>query len=418
MAADKVHPASFQRRSIIKAMAAGGVVLAGGGVFPGVLRAQADNIRVGLPIPLTGPFVNEARAVQRGAELAVKEFNTGGGMAGRMAELLVRDDKLNPQEAVTRTIELIEKDRAHFIVGSVSSAVQLSVNNATKQRKVIYNSVSQSDTINEAKDWSKYTFHECLNPHMTAGAVGRYAFPKFGKRVVFLTADYAYGHEMVRGFQTVGKALGIEVLADIRHPLGQTDFSSYFPKILSLKPDVLVVCNFGRDQAISFRQAADFGLKKQMKIIAPLLIHSGRMVDGHDVYADIIGGTGYYWGLEDTVPSAKRFNDAFRAANGGTYPTDYAGLGYVGVRSVLAAAKAANSTDSDKVSDALRVIKGDFYKGPTYYRGCDHQSVQSMLIVESKAPAQAKNKEDIFQILATENFDESKLRTCKELGHA
>lgn len=36
-----------------------------------------------------------------------------------MAELLVRDDKLNPQEAVTRTIELIEKDRAHFIVGSV-----------------------------------------------------------------------------------------------------------------------------------------------------------------------------------------------------------------------------------------------------------------------------------------------------------
>lgn len=44
-------------------------------------------------------------------------------------------------------------------------------------------------------------------------------------------------------------------------------------------------------EAISFRQAADFGLKKQMKIIAPLLYpYSGRTVDGHDVYADIIGG--------------------------------------------------------------------------------------------------------------------------------
>jgi len=41
---------------------------------------------------------------------------------------------------------------------------------------------------------------------------------------VFLTADYAYGHEMSRGFQTAGKALGMEVLADIRHPLGTTDF--------------------------------------------------------------------------------------------------------------------------------------------------------------------------------------------------
>ena len=45
---------------------------------------------------------------------------------------------------------------------------------------------------------------------MTAGAVGRYAFAKFGKKVVFLTADYAYGHEMVRGFQAVGKTFGIE----------------------------------------------------------------------------------------------------------------------------------------------------------------------------------------------------------------
>lgn len=415
MAIDQKESFSQSRRNAIKA---GGVGILGSAFFPGILRAQAETLRVGMPIPLTGPFVNEARAAQRGAELAIKEFNQAGGAAGRLAELLIRDDKLNPQEAATRTIELIEKDRAHFIVGSVSSAVQLSVNNVTKQRKIIFNSISQSDTINESKDWSKYTFHECLNPHMTAGAVARYAFPKFGKRIVFLTADYAFGHEMVRGFQTAGKPLGIEVLADIRHPLGQTDFSSYFPRITALKPDVLVICNFGRDQAISFRQAADFGLKKQMKIIAPLLIHAGRMVDGHEIYAEIIGGTGYYWGLEGSLPSAKRFNDAFRAMHGGTAPTDYAGLGYAGTRNVLAAAKVAGSTDSDKVAEALRAIRGDFYKGPTFFRACDHQSVQSVLIVESKSPANTKNTQDIFQILATEEFDDSKLRSCKELGFA
>jgi branched-chain amino acid transport system substrate-binding protein len=409
------HAAS--RRHVLKSLATAGSVVVTGMSFTRPAMAQVETIRVGFPVPLTGAFAAEAQAVVRGAELAIKEFNDAGGMGGRKAELLVRDDKLNPQEAATRTIELIDKDKANFIVGSVSSAVQLSVNNVTKQRQVIFNSISQSDTINEAKDWSRYTFHECLNPHMTAGAVARYAIPKLGKRVVFLTADYAYGHEMVRGFQTAGKALGMDVLADIRHPLGQTDFSSYFPRIQALKPDVLIVCNFGRDQQIAFKQANDFGLKKQLKIVAPLLMHNGRSVDGHKAYEGIIGGTGYYWGLEATLPSSKRFNDAFKALHKGLYPTDYAGLGYAGVRNVLAATKAAGTTDTEKVVDALRAIKGDLYKGNVYFRSCDHQAVQSVLIVESRDRAEAANDQDIFKILATENFDEKMLRSCSDLGH-
>ncbi|CAG9180080.1 ABC transporter substrate-binding protein [Cupriavidus pampae] len=405
------------RRRLLKALAAGGVVGLGEAALPSLVRAQGtDNIRVGFPVPLTGAFAAEAQAVVRGAEVAIKEFNDAGGLGGRKAELLVRDDKLNPQEAATRTIELIDKDRAHFIVGSVSAAVQLSVNNVTRQRKVIYNSISQSDAINEVKDWSRYTFHECLNPHMTAGAVARYTVPKLGKRVVFLTADYAYGHEMVRGFQTAGKPLGLEVLADIRHPLGTTDFSSYFPRILALKPDLLVVCNFGRDQQIAFRQANDFGVKKQMRMAAPLLMHNGRLVDGHKSYEGVIGATGYYWGLESNLPSARRFNDVFKAQHKGMYPTDYAGLGYVGVRNVLAAAKAAGTTDTEKVVDALRALKGDYYKGQEYYRACDHQAVQSVLIIESKDKSAASNDQDIFKVLQVDNLDESRLRTCSELG--
>lgn len=407
-----------ERRRILKTFAAGGSLAAGGALgFPGLLQAQTETVKVGFPVPLTGAFAGEAQATVRGAELAIKEFNDAGGLGGRKAELLVRDDKLNPQEAATRTIELIERDKAHFIVGSVSAAVQLSVNNVTRQRKIIYNSISQSDTINEASDWSKYTFHECLNPHMTAGAVARYAIPKLGKKVVFLTADYAYGHEMVRGFQTAGKELGMQELADIRHPLGLTDFSSYFPRILALNPDVLVVCNFGRDQQIAFKQAGDFGVKKKMKIVAPLLMHNGRAVDGHRPYEGVIGGTGYYWGLEASLPSAKRFNDAFKALHKGLYPTDYAGLGYAGVRNVLAAAKAAGSTDSDAVSAALEKIRGDLYKGEVYFRACDHQAVQSVLIIESKDRAAAINDQDIFKILSVEKFDESQLRSCASLGH-
>ena len=407
---------ALSRRRLVKTAAASAALAAAGPFWFNIAHAQAGTIKIGFPVPLTGPFGSEAQDQVRAAEIAIKEFNAAGGFKGRMAELLVRDDKLNPGEAATRTLELIEKDKVNYVVGSLSAAVQLSINNVTKERKVIFNSISQSDAINEAKDWSKYTFHEAMNPHMTAGAVGRYAFSKFGKKVVYLTADYAYGHEMVRGFQTAGKSMGVETLADIRHPIGAADYSAFLPRIQALKPDILALCNFGRDQVNSVKQATEFGIKGKTKIIAPVLLYTARVAGGTDSFDGVVGGTSYYWRLEDTVPTAKAFNDKFRAAYGGAVPSDYGALGYAGVLSVLTAVKNAGDTDTDKVIAAMRALKYDFYKGPQYYRGCDHQSVQSVLIIESKSK-DMKDKNDVFSIVSIEQPNEKNLRTCDELGH-
>ena len=383
---------------------------------PAMVSGQENPIRIGFPVPLTGPFGAEAQDQVRAAEIAIKEFNAAGGFNGRMAELLVRDDKLNPGEAATRTLELIEKDKVHFIVGSLSAATQLSINAVARERKIIFNSISQSDAINEAKDWSLYTFHEALNPHLTAGAVARYAFPKFGKKIVYLTADYAYGHEMVRGFQRAGGPLGATTVADIRHPLGVADYSSFLPRIQSLKPDVLVLCNFGRDLVNSAKQVTDFGLKASCKVIAPVLLYTSRLAGGAEAFEGILGGTSYYWGMEDKIPAAKSFNDKFRKAYGGAVPSDYGALGYAGVRSVLQAVLNAKSTDSIPVSIALRQLKYNWYKGDQFYRKCDHQSVQSVVIVESKSK-DMKDKYDVFNVLAIENANEANLRSCDEMGH-
>ena len=406
-----IAPNSRRRRILI----AGGAVVASP-MLASIARAQGAPIRIGFPTPLTGAFSAEAQDQVRAAEIAIKEFNEAGGFNGRMAELLVRDDKLNPGEAATRTLELIEKDKVNFVVGSLSAATQLSINAVCRDRKVLFNSISQSDAINEAKDWSLYTFHEALNPHLTAGAVGRYAFPKFGKKVVYLTADYAYGHEMVRGFQRAGAPMGVTTLADIRHPLGTADYSAFLPRIQALKPDVLVLCNFGRDLVNSAKQLTDFGLKASTKVITPVLLYTSRQTGGAEAFEGILGGTSYYWGMEDTIPSAKAFNDKFRKANNGSVPSDYGALGYAGVRSVLQAVRDAKSTDSLPVSIALRQLKYDWYKGPEFYRKCDHQAVQSVVIVESKSK-NMKDKYDVFNVLAIEKADEKNLRTCEELGH-
>ena len=406
-------PFNPRRRAIVGAAAAA----ATSPFWFNIARAQTSApIKIGFPTPLTGAFSAEAQDQSRAAELAIREFNESGGFNGRKAELLIRDDKLNAGEAATRTLELIEKDKVDFVVGSLSAATQLSINAVCRDRKIIFNSISQSDAINEAKDWSLYTFHEALNPHLTAGAVARYAFPKFGKNVVYLTADYAYGHEMVRGFQRAGAPLGVKMLADIRHPIGAADYSAFLPRIQALKPDVLVLCNFGRDLVNSAKQATDFGLKATTKIITPVLLYTSRLAGGADAFDGILGGTSYYWGMEDTIPAAKAFNDKFRKAYGGAVPSDYGALGYAGVRSVLQAVRDAKSTESLKVSIALRQLRYNWYKGEQFYRKCDHQSVQSVVIVESKSK-NMKDKYDVFNTLAIEKPDERNLRSCDELGH-
>ena len=408
------HPAP-NRRQWLKSLGAGTAVAASPALF-NIARAQGGPIKIGFPVPLTGAFSAEAQDQVRAAELAVNQFNEAGGHQGRKVELLVRDDKLNPGEAATRTLELIEKDKVDFVVGSLSAATQLSINAVCRDRKVLFNSISQSDAINEAKDWSLYTFHEALNPHLTAGAVARYAFPKFGKKVVYLTADYAYGHEMVRGFQRAGQPLGMQTLADIRHPLGAADYSAFLPRIQALKPDVLVLCNFGRDLVNSAKQVTDFGLKQGTKVITPVLLYTARQAGGPEAFEGILGGTSYYWGMEDKIPAAKAFNDAFRKAYGGAVPSDYGALGYAGVRSVLQAVKNADATDSVRVSIALRQLKYNWYKGEQSYRKCDHQSVQSVVIVESKSKGML-DKYDVFKVLAIEDANEKNLRTCDEMGH-
>ena len=171
----------------------------------------------------------------------------------------------------------------------------------TRARGVIYVSISQSDTINEVKDFSRFTFHEALNPHMTTAAVATHTFKK-GSKVAYLVADYAYGHEMLRGFKHAQAAIGAESVGEILHPLGVADYSTFTPRLRSMRPDILCICNFGRDQANAIKQAVDFGMKQQMKIVVPVLLYNQRLLSV--LMPSKAGGSNYYWELEESIPSA------------------------------------------------------------------------------------------------------------------
>jgi branched-chain amino acid transport system substrate-binding protein len=156
-------------------------------------------------------------------------------------------------------------------------------------------------------------------------------------------------------------------------------------------------------------------MKKGMKFVTPILTYTARVSGGASTYEGVVGATQYFWEIESDTPSAKTFNTAFKAANDNKYPSDYGAMAYSAVKSLLLAVKSAGATDSDKVAAALTSLRYDTYKGQQYYRACDRQSVQSVLVVESNSK-EARDPTAVFKVLHVEPANEQLLRSCQELG--
>src|SRR5512139_3442826 len=83
------------------------------------LSAYGQDIPIGFFAPITGPAAADAASAKHGVELGLKEVNDGGGINGKKVNLIIYDDRLNPQEAVAIANKLIEKDK---VVGVASGA--------------------------------------------------------------------------------------------------------------------------------------------------------------------------------------------------------------------------------------------------------------------------------------------------------
>ena len=387
--------------------------------LPSILKAQSkEPLRIGCPLPLTGPFAALAADMQRGAVLAADELNAKGGVMGRKVEVLFRDDQLKPAIGAQRTKELIENERVQFIVGGLAAHVQMAINEQTKKSKVLFISTSQSDEISAKPDTSPITFHEALNPTITSRVVGTWVAQNLGKKWWIIYADYAWGKQNNAVLTEVLKKQGGTLLGSTPYPLGSAEFSAHLPKIQAAKPDVLMNVAPGADNVALHKQVISYGMKGQMKMAQPLHWISYLKEGGSEIYQDVYGGLNWYWELQDQIPSAKKFVDA-SVKKFGMPPGDYAAYSYSGVLEVARGVELAKSTDSDAVANALRKNPTyDHFKGKQWWRACDNKSFQDMWIMRGRGPGQTKGDWGLADIVAKVPANEEYDRTCAEKGHA
>ena len=127
------------------------VALIPGLLWPGSLWAQAPikigeiNSYSGIGAPFTGPY-------KLGAEMAVEEINARGGVLGRKLEVIFRDDKGQPAEAVKQAQDLVESEKVALIAGTFLSNVGLAVSDWAKQNKVMF---VAAEPLTESLTWAK-----------------------------------------------------------------------------------------------------------------------------------------------------------------------------------------------------------------------------------------------------------------------
>src|SRR5262245_51262003 len=224
------HRSKLSRRVLLKG-AAGSAVIAGIGM-PAISRAQADAIRIGHLTPITGFLGTLGEYAQLAVRLAAEEINAAGGVMGRKLDVLM-EDSVNPQTASAKAERFLERDKVALLIGEISSASGLAIAQVAKRTKSIFiNTGCNSDAL-RGSDCNKFMFHIEGANSMYVKAVGRSLLRANlvkDKKWYSLTADYAFGHDLLKVAKRFMAANGGQFAADELIPTDLSDFSPFLLK--------------------------------------------------------------------------------------------------------------------------------------------------------------------------------------------
>ncbi|MBO1075030.1 ABC transporter substrate-binding protein [Roseomonas marmotae] len=374
-----------------RALLAGGAALL---AAPSISYGQSDVLRIGHLTPRTGFLGPLGEFAVQAAQLAMEEINASGGIAGRKVEIMF-EDSVNPQTASAKAERYTQRDKVACIVGEINSASALAIGQVVQREKVLFiNTGANSDAL-RGSDCRRYMFHTESQNSMMVKTAGRAILDQGlvkGKKYYALTADYAFGHDLLKVAKKYLGEHGATVAGEDLVPTELTDFSPFLLKIRQARPDI-VIGNLAGAQVTNFlKQYSEFGLRFPVAGF------------GFDIALAWGAGPGNFLGTWPVVwhhmleaPSAKKFTEAFRGKFGRP-PENQGWSDYTAVKVIGQAMNELKSVDPTKVVEHLeKGAKFDISKSREgYFRARDHQLMMEMYAITALPPGQAKNQYDIF----------------------
>jgi branched-chain amino acid transport system substrate-binding protein len=321
--------------------------------------AAADPVKIGLVSTLSGPSAPLGVHMRDGFLLAVKEL--GGKLGGQPTEVVVVDDELKPDVAVTKVKALLDRDKVDIVAGIVFSNVMMAVAKPVFEAETFLVSGNAGPSPLAGKGCSPFYLSTSFQNDQNHEVMGKYADAQGFKRVVLMTPNYQAGKDSMAGFKRHFKG---EVAEEIFTQLGQLDFSAELTKIAAMKPDAVFTFMPGGMGVNLVKQYAQAGLAGKTPFLSAFTIDETTLPAIQDAALGLYSGA--EWAPNIDTPENKAFVAAFEKEYG-VVPSLYAAQGYDAAKLIDGALKATGGKVSDKTafrkalgSAPFKSVRGDF----------------------------------------------------------
>jgi len=366
---------------LLFALALGPAMGSGPAAAQGPIKLGEINSYSGIGAPFTGPY-------RAGAEMAIDEINAKGGVLGRKVEVVFRDDKGQPAEAVKHAQELVESEKVALIAGTFLSNVGLAVSDWAKQNKAMF---VAAEPLTEAITWAKgHDYVVRLRPNtyeqgrMLAEKAGKMKYVKWAT----IGPNYEYGKRAWETFRDRLKELKPETQMVGEHwpTLGKIEPGPLVTAILNQSPDALYVSLFGSDWLAFVREAQKRGLFQKTFVVG-ILLGEPEYIDPLKLEApEGMLVTGYPW--YDIKSPAHQDWVARYTKRGDKHPVLGSLIGYITYQSIAEAIRKAGSTETAKLVAAFKGLKVETPIGPITFRASDGQSTMGAWLGTTKIDVQ------------------------------
>ncbi|MGA0565584.1 ABC transporter substrate-binding protein [Ancylobacter sp. VNQ12] len=366
-------------------------------VLSGPAAAQAPtSVKIGVLNDQSGVYADfGGKWSVEAAKLAVEDI--APELGGIKVEIVSADHQNKPDIASNIARQWYDVDGVDMITELTTSSVALAVQDITRQKKKINFVVGAATARLTGDACSPYGFHWAYDTRSLAVGTGAEVVRTGGDTWYFLTADYAFGHQLEKDTADIVKETGGKVLGAVRHPLNTADFSSFLLQAQASGAKIVGLANAGLDTINSVKQASEFGLVSGGQRLAGMLVTLAEIHGlGLEAAQGLVLTEGYYWDLNDR---SRAFAKRFQARTGRQPNMVHAGT-YSTVLTYLKAVKAAGTKDADAVTRKIHEtpVDDDFATGTVLPNG---RFVHDMYLFQVKTPAESKGPWDYYKLLGT-----------------
>jgi branched-chain amino acid transport system substrate-binding protein len=381
------------------------ILLAATAVVLGGPPAQAqEKLKIGVIATLSGPPAVLGQQLRNGFNLAVKTL--GGKLGGREAEVIVADDELKPDVAVTKVKALVDRDKVEFVVGPIFSNILGAIMKPVTEGGAILISPNAGTSNFAGKDCNPNFFVTSYQNDQVFGVSGKHAQDTGIKKVFLMAPNYQAGKDALAGFKAFFKG---EIADEVYVPLNQLDFSAELSKIAAAKPDAIYVFlpgGMGVNFVKQFRQA---GLADGVTFLSAFTVDESTLPAQQDAALGFFGGSN--WAPDLDTPQNKEFVAAYEKEFNAV-PATYAFQAYDAALLIDSAVRAVGGNVGNK--DALRaaMMKADFKSLRGGFKfNTNHYPIQDFYLVKVAKRADGKFETQIVKKVF-DNYADTHAKDC------